>query len=74
MENDGIDLKTAAEFLGCKMTKIRELEKLPDFPSYTIGRKILVSRSRLIEWQQKQIDLYKDEKSNNVFSGKEGVR
>lgn len=64
MERDGIDLKEAAVFLGIGMTKMREIEKQPDFPSYPAGRKILVSRERLMQWQQKQIDLYRQEKKN----------
>ena len=71
MERDGIDLKTAAEYLGIGMTKVRELEKQPDFPSYTVGRKILVSFDQLKAWQQRQIDLYKDEK-NSLITGREG--
>lgn len=62
MERDGIDLKEAAIYLGCGMTKVRELARLPEFPSYTAGRKILVSFEGLKEWQRKQIHLYKQEK------------
>ena len=62
MERDGIDLKEAAVYLGIGMTKMREIEKEPDFPSFLAGRKILVSFERLKEWQQRQIDLYKQEK------------
>lgn len=62
MERDGIDLKEAAVFLGVGMTKMREIEKQPDFPSYPAGRKILVSFEGLKEWQRKQIHLYRQEK------------
>ncbi len=63
MDRDGIDLKEAATFLGVGMTKIREYARMPDFPSYPNGRKIMVSLERLKEWQSKQIDLYKQEKT-----------
>ena len=62
MERDGIDLKDAAVYLGIGMTKMREIEKQPDFPSFLAGRKILVSFERLKEWQRKQIALYRQEK------------
>ena len=62
MERDGIDLKEAACFLGVGMTKMRELARLPEFPSYPAGRKILVSYEGLKIWQKKQINLYRQEK------------
>ncbi len=62
MERDGMDLKEFADYMGIGMTKAREIARQPDFPSYPIGRKIFVSFEGLKEWQQKQIDLYKQEK------------
>ena len=62
MERDGIDLKESATYLGIGMTKMREIAKMPDFPSYSAGRKILVSFEKLKEWRQQQINLYKQEK------------
>lgn len=63
MIKDGIDLKESAAFLGVGMTKMYEIAKQPDFPSYPVGRKILVSFEGLKQWQQKQIELYRQEKT-----------
>ena len=62
MDRDGCNLKEAANYLGIGMTKMRELARLPEFPSYVAGRKILVSFEGLKQWQQKQIALYRQEK------------
>ncbi len=62
MERNGIDLREAAEYLGIGMTKMREIARLPEFPSFPVGRKILVSFEGLKEWQKKQINLYRQEK------------
>lgn len=58
-----LDVHGIAETLGIGMTKAYEIVNHPGFPSFRIGRKILASYEDVIEWRQKQIEEYKEEKS-----------
>lgn len=62
MKNN-IDVKGVADYLGIGLTKSYEIVNQPGFPSFRIGRKILVSFEDLKEWQRKQIEVNEQEKS-----------
>ncbi|MCD8051499.1 MAG: helix-turn-helix domain-containing protein [Clostridiales bacterium] len=48
--------KEVAEVLGLGITKTYELMHTPDFPSFRVGKRLLVSKKALEEWLEKQQD------------------
>ena len=63
MEKSNLNVKGVSAFLGIGMTKAYEIVNQPGFPSFRIGRKILVSVEDLKEWQRQQIAINEVEKS-----------
>lgn len=61
--SDNLSVKQLANAFGIGLTKAYELVNQPDFPSFRIGRKILVPYDKAKEWQRHQIDLNEQEKS-----------
>jgi len=59
--NSSDTVKTAAKFIGIGMTKAYELFNTPGFPSFRVGKKLLVNHNDLIDWINKQIDLNRQE-------------
>ena len=52
-----------AEDWNIGLTKAYEIVNQPGFPSFRIGRKILIPIAEANDWQQKQIELYRQEKT-----------
>lgn len=44
-----------AKILGIAECNAYELEKRPDFPSYRIGRRIIVPRHLFIRWMEQEV-------------------
>lgn len=63
MDKSNTGVKGVATFLGIGLTKAYEIVNQPGFPSFRIGRKILVSIDDLKEWQRHQIAINEEEKS-----------
>lgn len=63
MEKTNLNVKGVSIFLGIGLTKAYEIVNQPGFPSFRIGRKILVSVDDLKEWQRHQIAINEEEKS-----------
>lgn len=61
--NENLDVRQIGRVLGIGITKAYEVVNQPDFPSFRIGRKILASYNDVMEWQQKQIEINRQEKS-----------
>ena len=62
MENN-VGVKKVANYLGIGLTKAYQIVNDPGFPSFRIGRKILVSIDDLREWQRQQIAINQSENS-----------
>lgn len=54
-------VKDAADIIGCGLTKAYEIFNSPDFPSFRIGKKLLVNHTDLMNWISKQIELNRQE-------------
>ena len=50
-----ITAKEAAAMLGVSMNTIYELSHREDFPSVRVGKRVLISRKRFIEWFDNQV-------------------
>ena len=57
---DNLTVEMLMDYLGIGKTTAYELVNRADFPSFRIGRKILVNRRRLDEWIGQQIDEKKE--------------
>lgn len=60
-----LSVKGFAAEVGIGLTKAYQIMNDPAFPSFRIGRKLMVSIEDVTAWQQKQIELYAVEKSRN---------
>ena len=63
MEKSNLNVKGVSNYLGIGLTKAYEIVNQPGFPSFRIGRKILVSVEDLKDWQRQQIEINEQEKS-----------
>ncbi|MBO6094059.1 MAG: helix-turn-helix domain-containing protein [Clostridia bacterium] len=52
MERATMTVKELQLYLGVSRTTVYELVNSKDFPSFRIGKKILISKERLNEWIQ----------------------
>ena len=54
MEKLTISVREAAKIVGISATKMYELARSDGFPSFTVGKRILVSAKGLSDWVEKQ--------------------
>lgn len=54
MEKLTISVRDAAKLVGISATKMYELARSDGFPSFTVGKRILVSTKGLADWIEKQ--------------------
>lgn len=52
MEKATMTVKELQQYLGVSRSTVYELVNSKDFPSFRIGKKILISKERLNEWIQ----------------------